>query len=95
MPELLSLADAKLHCRIEQNEEDTAVQAMVDAAIAAVADHLNMDADDLDSDAPAPVKAAALLLVADLYANREAQTDRPLHPNATFARLLAPYRAYS
>ena len=31
---------------------------------------------DLDYTAPAPVKSAALLLVGDLYANREAQADR-------------------
>lgn len=40
------------------------------------------------------MKSAALLLVADLYEHREAQTDRPLTDNRAFARLLAPYRVY-
>ena len=40
----------------------------------------------------APVEAAILLRVADLYENREAVTDRSLYDNPTFARLLAPYR---
>lgn len=39
-----------------------------------------------------PMRAAALLLVADLYENREGQTERPLFRNATFERLLNPYR---
>src|SRR5574337_600358 len=34
----------------------------------------------LDATAPAPVKAAAMLLVGDLYANRESQTDRARCP---------------
>ncbi len=93
MPELLTLAEAKLHCRIDQDDEDPAVQAMVNAAIAAVADYLNMDLDDLDDTAPAPVKSAALLLVGDLYANREAVTERPAVRNPTFALLLNPYLA--
>ncbi|WP_353618339.1 head-tail connector protein [Paracidovorax avenae] len=92
MPALLTLADAKLHCRIDDDAEDLAIQAIVDAATAAVADYLNMDLDDVDSDAPAPVKSAALLLVADLYANREASSERPLVRNPTFALLLNPYR---
>ena len=37
-------------------------------------------------------RAAILLRVGDLYENREAQTDRPLHGNQTFERLLNPYR---
>lgn len=89
---MIDLAEAKLHCRIDNNAEDGAITAMIATARAAVADYLNMDPDDLDTDAPAPVKSAALLLVGDLYAHREAQGERAMHRNTTFERLLNPYR---
>jgi uncharacterized phiE125 gp8 family phage protein len=43
---------------------------------------------------PAPLKAAILLIVGDLYANREAKTDMALVNNPTVDRLLFPYRAF-
>lgn len=89
---MLTLEEAKLHCRIDNNAEDSAITAMIATAHAAVADFLNMDPDDLDANAPAPVKSAALLLVGDLYAHREAQGERAMHRNTTFERLLNPYR---
>ena len=41
---------------------------------------------------PAAIKAAILLIVGDLYANREGQSDRAITVNATVDRLLAPWR---
>lgn len=41
---------------------------------------------------PAPLKAAVLLIVGDLYANREAKQDGELSDNPTVDRLLWPYR---
>lgn len=41
---------------------------------------------------PAPLKAAVLLLVADLYANRETKVDATLARNTTIDALLFPYR---
>jgi uncharacterized phiE125 gp8 family phage protein len=41
---------------------------------------------------PAPLKAAVLLLVGDMYANREAKQATDLGDNPTVARLLFPYR---
>lgn len=38
-----------------------------------------------DPDAPAPIKAAVLLAVGDLYENREGQADRQLFSNPTYA----------
>lgn len=43
-------------------------------------------------DVPAPLKAAVLLLVGDLYANREAKQEADLGDNPTVGRLLWPYR---
>lgn len=44
---------------------------------------------------PSAIKAAILLMVADLYENREGQTAKALTPNATVDRLLSPYRTYA
>lgn len=41
---------------------------------------------------PAPLKAAVLLIVGDLYANREAKQATDLMTNPTVDRLLWPYR---
>ena len=92
---MLTLEETKLHLRVDSDDEDTAIQAMIDAAAAACADFLNMEVDDLDTAAPAPVKSAALLLVGDLYANRESQGERAYHQTLTFERLLNPYRVHS
>ena len=71
MAALLTLDEAKLHCRIDHNDEDSLLGALIATATTAVADYLNVTT--VDSTAAAPVKSAALLLVGDLYANREAQ----------------------
>lgn len=43
---------------------------------------------------PESIRAAMLLLVGDLYENREGQSDRPFHTNKTVERLLWPYRVF-
>ena len=88
---MLTLPEVKLHCRIDHAEEDALLSAMIDAAVASVGDYINA-AEPLDDTAPAPVKAAAMLLVGDLYANQEALVERPLSKNPPFERLLNPYR---
>ena len=94
MAALLTLDEAKLHCRIDHDDEDSLLTAMIDAAAASVGDFINAP-EALDDTAPAPVKAATLLLVGDLYANREALVERPLSKNPTFERLLNPYRVFA
>ena len=89
---MLTLYEAQAHLRIDHNDEDELLQAYIDAAEQSVADYLGIE---LPAAMPAPVRAAILLRVADLYENREAVTDRSLYDNPTFARLLAPYRSLS
>ncbi|WP_429498061.1 head-tail connector protein [Robbsia andropogonis] len=62
---------------------------MIDAATAAAWDYLGVDLSDA---MPAPVHAAILLQVGDLYGNREAGGDQQYFVNPTYARLLDPYR---
>lgn len=87
----VTLDELKAHCRIDADHEDTILGLYLAAAIASVEQHLCV-AEPLDSTAPAPIKAAILLHAAGLYAQREDVSDRPLHGNVTYARLLQPYR---
>lgn len=89
---MISLTEAKLHLRVDQDADDAAIVSMINAAEAATADYLNLTLADLEPSAPAPVKAAALLMVADLYVNRERQSTSQLYRNVTYERLLNPYR---
>lgn len=92
---MLTLEETKLHCRIDHDAEDVLIEALMETARLSVADYLNMPEDQMTGTVPSPIKSAALLMVADLYTNRESQTERPLSDNKTFERLLAPYRAYA
>ena len=93
MAALLTLDEAKLHCRIDHNDEDSLLGALIATATAAVADYLNVTS--VDSTAAAPVKSAALLLVGTLYEQRESQGDRQFYKNPTFENLLNPYRVHA
>ena len=93
MAALLTLADVKLHCRIDTNDEDSLLGALIATATTAVADYLNVTS--VDDTAAAPVKSAALLLVGTLYEQRESQGDRQFYKNPTFENLLNPYRVHA
>ena len=43
---------------------------------------------------PAPIRAAALMLIADLYDNRATQADRQMFENKAAAELLGPFQVY-
>jgi uncharacterized phage protein (predicted DNA packaging) len=87
----VTLAELKLHCRVDGTDEDTTMTMYLDAATVSVTQYLNVT-DPLDATAAAPIKSAIMLLAAGLYANREDIAERQLHSNETFYRLLAPYR---
>ena len=92
---MLTLPETKLHLRVDHNDEDALITALMATATAACADFLNMEAADLVVAVPAPIKSAALLLVGALYADRESQGDRPYNKNPVFEALLNPYRVYA
>ena len=92
---MLTLAETKLHLRVDHDDEDALIAALMATATAACADYLNMEAADLVVAVPAPVKSAALLLVGTLYEQRESQGDRQFYKNPTFENLLNPYRAHA
>ena len=93
MAALLTLADVKLHCRIDHDDEDSLLGALIATATTAVADYMNVTS--VDDTAAAPVKSAALLLVGSLYEQRESQGERQFYKNPAFEALLNPYRAHA
>ena len=92
---MLTLPETKLHLRVDHDDEDVLIAALMETATAACADYLNMPAADLVVAVPAPVKSAALLLVGSLYEQRESQGERQFYKNPTFENLLNPYRAHA
>ncbi|ART49201.1 head-tail connector protein [Acidovorax carolinensis] len=92
---MLTLPETKLHLRVDHNDEDALIEALMTTATAACSDFLNMDAADLVVAVPAPIKSAALLLVGALYEQRESQGERPYNKNPAFEMLLAPYRVHA
>ncbi len=92
---MLTLAETKLHLRVDHSDEDSLITALMDTATAACADYLNMEAADLVVAVPAPIKSAALLLIGTLYEQRESVGERPYNRNPTFEALLNPYRVHA
>ncbi len=88
---MLTLAETKLHLRVDHGAEDAAITAMIAAAEASVREYLN--AETLPDEPP--VRAACLLLVGSLYVCRESVDSSMQVEGKLFDRLLAPYRAMS
>jgi len=87
---------AKRHLRVEGTDEDVILGFYAEAAIDYV--HAFTGREWLywpDGEGhPAGVLVAAMLLVADMYENREAQSTVKLSENKTVERLLWPYRVF-
>lgn len=88
---MVTLQEAKNHLRLEIDDDDSAVQLMIEAAAAHVSAYIEPE---IAAAPPAPIKSAVLLLVADLYQNRERQQGgEQLYKNFTFEMLIQPYRS--
>ena len=95
---IVSLADAKTHLRVDGAAEDGFIELLLGAAEGAVAQYLNrplpwQGADGAEVPVPPAVKVAILLILGDLYANREASVvGATVAANPTVDRLLWPHR---
>ncbi len=76
---IVTLAQAKLHLRVDHSEEDTIIQTYLDGTEKATSNYLgrNLYASSTGGDTDGlimddAVKSAVLLQVGNLYANREA-----------------------
>ena len=95
---VLTLDEIKSHLRLDGSAEDDHLALLNDAARDYASQHLNRPLpwlDDLGASVPVPasVKAALLLIIGDLYENREgAFVGVNRVDNPTVLRLLTPYR---
>lgn len=85
---LFSLEEAKLHLRVDGTDEDVLIGAYSDAAVSRVLQYCNLSLVPSGDGPVAAFKAAALLALGDLYANREPV----LTDNAPIRSLIDPYR---
>lgn len=89
----VTLAEAKLHLRASTyvdspDPEDT----LINIYIAAADDYIRNFLDREIIPNKSAIKAAALLIVADLYENREGSGEKEIKENPAVMRLLFPYR---
>jgi len=68
---LFDLAEAKAHLRVDTAGEDALIETYSNAAVARVLGYCNIDLIPVGPLPEAAFKAAALLVLGDLYANRE------------------------
>lgn len=94
MTEPVSLDEAKLHLRVDDTTDDTLITTLIVAGRQDVENFTKRAwvGDDLP-EVPATIKVAILLIVGDLYENREgAFVGVSRVDNPTVSRLLWPYR---
>lgn len=101
MVELVSLSLVKEHLKIDQNSEDSVLAVYIAAAEQDICNYINQPipgiSDSPATEAPAAIKAAALLIVGDLYENREGAVltktgTGSFLENPAVIRLIQPYR---
>jgi hypothetical protein len=90
---VITLAQAKLHLRASTavdspNPEDDLINIYILAADDYIKNYLDRDVIPVKD----AIKAAALLLVADLYENRNGAYEGEIKQNPAVERLLFPYR---
>ena len=88
MATTVSLTEVKTHLRITNSLEDTVINIYIAAADDHIANFLNKST----FRKTAAVKAAALLIIGDLFKNREATSDKDYKINPAVENLLFPYR---
>lgn len=81
---IVTLAEAKLHLRVDSSDENSLIQIYIDAAETAVSNYLNRTLYEFDAGSDldglvmnSALKSAVLLQVGHLYANREAVSQQP------------------
>jgi hypothetical protein len=94
---LVNTSEAKQHLRVDNCDEDVYIDTLINAAESHIQSYLNRPLEPWTDDSPpdlvpTSVKQAALLIVGDLYANREAQSEKQYNINPTVQSLLHFHR---
>jgi hypothetical protein len=96
MADLITLEEAKLHLRVTNSSEDSLIGTFIEGVEEWITKFLNAAIPGITDSPPAPpsaIKCAALLMVADLYENRQAQVAGvQMYANPSAIALLYPYR---
>lgn len=87
------LPEIKEHLRTQGAGEDSLLLVYAGAALEYIRAFTRRPW-PVDEEWPASIRAALLLIVGDLYENREAQSSVALRDNRTVDRLLWPHRAF-
>ncbi|MDY4375041.1 head-tail connector protein [Pectobacterium carotovorum] len=74
MTEMITLAEAKLHCRIDADDEDVLIQGYIAAALEVCQKHIGKRFDD-ELDFTAAIKVGCLMYVSQLYEYRATVSD--------------------
>lgn len=77
MPELITLEEAKLHCRIDDDYEDTLIQAYIAAALEVCQQHIGkrFDTEPPQIDFNPALKVGCMMYVSQLYEYRTTVSD--------------------
>lgn len=94
--ELISLDEAKQHLRVDFEDDDALIKTYTDAAVSHALQYCNLSVVPAGARAVAAFKAAALMLLGDLYAYRETgqvgSVSSQIQVTASARALLDPYR---
>lgn len=73
----ITLAEAKLHCRVDGSEEDVLIQAYIDAALEVCQKHIGkrFDSDTPDIDFNPALKVGCMMYISQLYEYRTTISD--------------------
>ena len=77
MTTYITLAEAKMHCRIDGDEEDALIQAYIDAALEVCQKHIGkrFDSDTPDIDFNPALKVGCMMYISQLYEYRTTISD--------------------
>lgn len=89
---VITLDDAKKHMSILHDHENSLIESLIPVALMHISDEIDRPLDDpvclVEGQLKPTLRLAALMVVADLYRNREAQQDVDLKPNRRVELLL-------
>jgi uncharacterized phage protein (predicted DNA packaging) len=89
---LFTLDEAKAQLRVDHDDDDAIIATYSDAAVSHVLQYCNLPSVP-EGLLPGPAfKAAALLVLGDLYGNRDSEIDGTVTLTRTVRMLIDPYR---